>query len=139
MVKNSLNLNESRDSFLFLHNEVYTSLLYYEYTIFAAYLGVKNINCEVIKCLNNLNNSGEINNVLQNMKFYKDILTPLKVHKLDNTIISNINNENIKLNSSSSCLIPNIDGNGYKMNVRYVNYYINGNGNYLDCDKHIIT
>ena len=25
------------------------------------------------------------------------------------------------------------------MNVRYVNYYINQNGGYLNCDKYIIT
>jgi tetratricopeptide (TPR) repeat protein len=137
--KKILDLNESRDGFLFLHNEVYTSKLYYEYTIFAAYLGIKNINNEVVKCLNNLNSDGEINNVLQNIKFYKDILTPLNVRKFDNTIMSNINNENTKLISSSSCLIPDIDGSGYKMNVRYVNYHITDNGNYLDCDKHIIT
>lgn len=137
--KKILDLNDSRDGFLFLHNEVYTSLLYYEYTILAAYLGITNINFETVKCLNNLNNSNEINNLLQNMKFYKDILKPLKVHNFDNTIISNINNEMIKFYSSSSCLIPDKDCTGYKMNIRYVNYRITNNGSYLDCDKHIIT
>lgn len=137
--KKILDLNESSDGFLFLHNEVYTSKIYYEYTIFAAYLGIKNINNEVVKCLNNLKSGGEINNILQNMKFYKDILTPLNLRKFDNTIMSNINNEDTKLISSSSCLIPDINGSGYKMNIRYVNYHITGDGKYLDCDKHIIT
>ena len=137
--KKILDLNESREGFLFLHNDVYTCKLYYEFTIFAAYIGVKNINYEVINCLNNLEHSGEINNILQNMKFYKQILQPLNVVKLDNSIMSNINNEHVKLISSSSCLIPNGDGTGYKMNIRYVNYHITDDGNYLNCDKHIIT
>ena len=137
--KKILDLNESRDGFLFLHNDVYTYKLYYEYTIIAAYLGITNINKEIVICLNNLINNGEMNNLLQNMKFYRDILKPLNVRNFDNTIISNINNENVKFYSSSSCLIPNIDGSGYKMNIRYVNYHIIPNGNYIDCDKHIIT
>jgi hypothetical protein len=28
---------------------------------------------------------------------------------------------------------------GYLLNIRYVNYYINESGNYLNCDKHITT
>ena len=54
-------------------------------------------------------------------------------------VIFRINNEDIKLYSSSSCLIPNINNDGYKMNIRYVNYYINDGGSYLNCDKHIIS
>ena len=41
--------------------------------------------------------------------------------------------------SSSSSLINNPYENGYLMNVRYVNYLIDNNGNYLNCDKHIIS
>ena len=36
-------------------------------------------------------------------------------------------------------MIPNKTNDSYNMNIRYVNYYINENGNYLNCDKHIIT
>jgi tetratricopeptide (TPR) repeat protein len=136
--KKILDSNENINNFLFLHKDIYDYKLYYEYTIFAAYLGIKNINCEVIKCLNNLNNSNEIHNLLRNMKFYKDILKPLKVHNFDNSILSNINNEIEKLNSSSSCLIPDTASNGYKMNIRYVNYFLYENGSYTN-HKHIIT
>jgi hypothetical protein len=34
-------------------------------------------------------------------------------------------------------MIPNEDG--YSMNLRYVNYNITSNGNYTNCEKHIIT
>jgi gamma-glutamylcyclotransferase (GGCT)/AIG2-like uncharacterized protein YtfP len=50
-----------------------------------------------------------------------------------------INNENVELTSSSSCLIPNQNKDGYLLNIRYVNYEITDKGNYLKCDKHIIT
>ena len=134
-----LNKNLNRDNYLFLNNDVYLSKIYYEYTIFSAYLGVKNINNEVMQVLNNSQDEAISNNLLQNMKFYKDILIQKKKIIMDNTITSNINNENMTLKSSSSCLLLNVDNNGYKMNVRYVNYHINENGGYLNCDKHIIT
>jgi tetratricopeptide (TPR) repeat protein len=143
-----LDLNKNRDSYLFLHNDVYTSKIYYEYTVFAAYVGVTNINYEVVKVLNNSNDGNEVNNMLSNMKFYKDILKPITKLVLDNKITSNINNELTDLTSSSSCLIPNSNGPnvpngssdaGYHMNIRYVNYYVTESGGYLNCDKHIIS
>ena len=139
MATKILNLNKNREHYLFLHNDIYTYKIYYEYTIIACYNGIKNINNEVIKVLNNSKDINETNNLLSNMKFYKDILTQKSKITIDNSIVSNINNENIKLTSSSSCLIQNKKNNGYQMNIRYVNYYITENGNYLDCDKHIIT
>ena len=134
-----LDAKKNRDKYLFLHNDVYTSKIYFEYTIIASYVGVKKVNFEIVEVLNNSNNDGEVTNMLRNMKFYKDVLTPIKIFNLDNTITSNINNEDVKLYSSSSCLVPNTDNTGYKMNIRYVNYYINDGGGYLYCDKHIIT
>jgi len=134
-----LDLNNKLDNYLFLHSDVYTSKIYYEFTVFAAYVGINNINYEVVKVLNNSSDDSEVNNMLQNMKFYKDILIQKSKIVLDNKIVTNINNENIEVISSSSCLIPNKTNDGYTMNIRYVNYYINENGNYLNCDKHIIT
>jgi tetratricopeptide (TPR) repeat protein len=137
--KEHLDKNTNRDNYLFLHNDVYTSKLYYEYTIIAAYNDIKNINDEVITVINNNNNSSETDNLLSNMKFYKDTLRVKTKYILDNSIMSEINNEKYILTSSSSCLIQNNDKNGYKLNVRYVNYLINESGGYLNCDKHIIT
>jgi tetratricopeptide (TPR) repeat protein len=127
----------NRDDFLFLHNDVYTYKLDYEYTILAAYLGVKNINDYVITILNNSTDHNITSNLLSNMKFYKDILKPVKLMKLDDTTSKIINGENVTFNSSSSCLLPS--ENGYFINIRYVNYKIDGKGQYSNCDKHIIT
>jgi len=65
---------------------------------------------------------------------YKTVL------KLDNNInlkLDGINDFNLK--SSSSCLIKGNNNSGYKLNIRYINYNIQPNGSYTDCDKHIIT
>jgi tetratricopeptide (TPR) repeat protein len=137
--KQILDLKLDRNSYLFLQDDIYTSKLYYEYTIFAAYVDVKNINDEVIKVLNNSFDDNEVNNMLSNMKFYKDNLIQKDKIVIDDKIISVINNENTVLYSSSSCLIPNQNNDGYFMNVRYVNYLIDDNGSYLNCDKYIIT
>jgi len=137
--KKILDMKKSRDNYLFLYNDVYTDKIYYEYTIIACYVGIKIINDEVIKVLNNSHSDGDINNLLSNMKFYKDILTPISKIVLDSTNISNVNNEAVKFVSSSSCLIPNINKDGYQMNIRYVNYHITDGGGYLNCDKHIIS
>ena len=135
-----LDQNNKRDGYLFLHDDIYTSKLYYEYTIIAAYAGVHNINYEVVKVLNGSRDSNEVNNMLCNMKFYKDILTPVKKFIIDDKVVLTINNEPIQFLSSSSCLIPkkSSDG-GYHLNIRYVNYYIEQSGGYLNCDKHIIS
>ena len=139
MCKEYLEKITNRDDYLFLHNDVYKFKLYYEYTIVAAYNGIQDINDEVVNIMNYDYNGNEINNLLSNMKFYKYILNPQYKIVLDNSIKSNINNEDIILNSSSSCLIKNTDNSGYKMNIRYVNYSINEDGSYLNCDKNIIT
>ena len=143
MAKDSLNKNKNvnRDSYLFLHNDIYTYKLDYEFTIFAAYVGVNNINDQVVIVLNNCGDGSINNNLFSNMKFYKDILKPTQVINFGNSVFKNINNDNTLFYSSSSCLIPNPfeDKNGYLMNVRYVNYLIDNNGNYLNCDKYIIT
>ena len=134
-----LEQNFNKDTYLFLHNDVYTYQLYYEYTIFAAYCGIKNIDKQIISIFNNSNNNMEIDNVLSNMKFYKQILQNKTLYYLDSSINLNINNENINFISSSSCLIKKPNSDGYFCNIRYVNYYIEPNGSYINCEKHIIS
>ena len=136
---NIINEKHNIDNYLFLHKDVYDYKLDYEFTIIAAYLGIHNINDKIISLLNNSNDSSINHNLLSNMKFYKDILKPKSILNLDSTKYNNVNNENTQFYSSSSCLIHKPDKNGYFMNVRYVNYYINERGAYLNCDKHIIT
>jgi tetratricopeptide (TPR) repeat protein len=134
-----LEQNFNKDAYLFLHNNVYTYQIYYEYTIFSAYCGIKNIDKQIISVFNNSNNNMEIDNVLSNMKFYKQILQKKTLYYLDSSINSNINNENVKFVSSSSCLIKKPNTDGYFCNIRYVNYYIQPNGSYKNCEKHIIS
>ena len=134
-----LNTNFNMDKSLFLHADVYKSKLYYEYTIFASYLGIKNINNEIIKVLNNSEDNFAVQFLLINMKFYKDILEQKGRLTFDNAITTNINNETTIMHSSSSCLIPIANNEGYRMNIRFVNYFINNEGRYLNCDKNIIT
>jgi glycosyltransferase involved in cell wall biosynthesis len=91
-----------KNNFLFLHNDVYTYKIYYEYTIIANYVGIKNINDEIIKVFNNSSDE-KINNILlSNMKFYKNILTPINV--ITNDIYEN--KQNIKLLDTK--LLPKI-------------------------------
>jgi tetratricopeptide (TPR) repeat protein len=143
IAKESLNKNKhiDKDSFLFLHNDVYTYKLDYEFTIFASYIGINNINDQVVTVLNNCGDSLITNNLFSNMKFYKDILKSSQVINFGNSVSKNINNDNdnTMFYSSSASLINNPYENGYLMNVRYVNYLITENGSYLNCDKHIIT
>lgn len=139
MARKILDLNNNRDHYLFLHNDIYTHKIYYEYTVIACYVGNKNINYEIVKVLNNSRDNNEINNLLTNMKFYKDILIQKTKIVIDNKIETKLQNEDYTFYSSSSCLIPNLNNDGYNLNVRYVNYYINERGGYENCEKHVIS
>jgi tetratricopeptide (TPR) repeat protein len=134
-----LKKNNNLDGYLFLHKDVYSFQILYEFTIIAIYVGIKNINNEVVAVLNNCPAHNIVNNLFSNMKFYKNVITPIKTINLDSKTTITINNENIDFLSSSSCLIKNPNQPGYIMNIRYVNYYIMPGGSYINCDKHIIT
>jgi tetratricopeptide (TPR) repeat protein len=138
MANNVLSKNFNKDAFLFLHNDIYTYKIDYEYTIFAFYNNVKNISEQFIKVLNNSQDDSVNSNLFSNMKFYKCVLSADKKITFSNVSKIKVNNEDIEFNSSSSCLIKS-KNNGYLMNMRYVNYYINSGGSYLNCDKNIIT
>jgi hypothetical protein len=134
-----LKKNDNIDGYLFLHKDVYSFQILYEFSIIALYVGIKNINNEVVSIFNNCPHNHVLHNLFSNMKFYKDVLAPIKTINLDSKININVNNVNTDFLSSSSCLIKNPNQPGYIMNVRYVNYYITPGGSYLNCDKHIIT
>lgn len=134
-----LNKNHNRDEYLFLHNDVYSYQIFYEYTIFSNYLGINNIDNEIIKIFTWCKNAEEICNLLSNMKFYKFILFPSSIIKMEGSFTCDINKLKIDFTSSSSCLIPKPSGSGYLTNIRYVNYHIQSNGQYVNCDNHIIS
>ena len=135
--KTVLDKKLNTDDYLFLQASVYVYKIYYEFTICALYVGITNINNELMIVLNECKDSNITNNVLSNLKFYKQTLTPLKMidftssqHMLFGTFL-------MKMNSSSSSIIK-VD-NQYVMNMRMVNYTIDSRGNYHDCEKHITT
>ena len=139
MAKKILSEKLNKDDFLFLHNDIYTYKLDYEYLLIGFYLGIKNMNQEIINVLNHSDDQIVNRNLLKNLKFYQEYLRHINIIHFTNKHHCLINGINTEFNSSSSCLIPNDTQTGYFMNVRYVNYYINEKGVYLNCDKHIIT
>jgi tetratricopeptide (TPR) repeat protein len=146
IAKDILDKKLFRDDHLFLHNDVYTHKIYYEFSIAAYYLGITNINDEIVEIFNHSMDGNINNNLFQNLKFYKDILVPTHIYVFDKKINTEINGDNIEFLSSSSCLIHKNTKNTscqketkYLMNMRYVNYYITENGSYIKCEKNIIT
>lgn len=139
MAKEILDKNLRREGYLFLHNDIYTFQIYYEYTIIAYYCGITNIDDEIVKVFNNSTNGNEVNGMLSNMKFYKQVLQKEKTLNMDRGFNMEILGSDVDFTSSSSCLIKKPNSTNYLMNVRYVNYYIESNGNYKNCDKYIIS
>ena len=133
------NMPMSKDMFIFLQNDIYTYKLDYQYSLFASYIGINEINDQIVNILNGGKIEQVIQSMLTNMKYYKSILESSFKYDFTNTINININSDKVKMYSSSSCLIPKINGEGYLMNIRFVNYRINEKGDYLDCEKHITS
>jgi tetratricopeptide (TPR) repeat protein len=114
--------------------------LEYDFSVFAYYNGIRNINDQVVTIFNKCKDASIIASVLSNMKFYKDILTPQETLDFSHTLIHTINGVEYTFHSSSSCIIPNPNScNGYILNVRFVNYLIDEAGCYHGCTPHIIT
>jgi tetratricopeptide (TPR) repeat protein len=133
-----LKLNQDNSKRLFCENEVYTYLIYVEYTIIAYYCDIRIIDNEVVTILNKCNSEQIISLLLKNMKFYNQILKHDDVIDFTSKIMHNINNKNVLLNSSSAAIISNPDKKGeYLFNIRYVNYEV-VDGNYI-YDTNVIT
>jgi len=139
IINNNNETNKSIDGFLFLHKDVYTFKIDYEYTLIAAYLGQKNISKEVLNILNNSNDNNINNNLLSNYKHYNNQIQAIQKLECTNKLIYNIFGEDIVFYSSSSCLIPKKDKSGYHLNIRYVNYKMTNKGEYLNIEKYVIT
>lgn len=138
LAKEFLKKDFYRENYLFLHKDVYNYKLDYEYSIIAYYLGFKNINNEIVSILNNSLDPNITNSLFGNMKYYKNSLSAKHTIIFDDRFHGKVKDEDILFYSSSSCLLPK-KGGGYKLNIRYVNYYITETGAYLNCDKNIIT
>jgi len=124
---------KEKDTYLFLKNDIYSYKIEYEFSIIASYIGMHKINNTIVQIFNHSNDGSICRNILSNMKFYKERLIPEKVIDISNKMEYN----NIQFTSSSTSMIP--FNHGYKLNIRYVNYNIETNGSYKNCDQHIIT
>jgi tetratricopeptide (TPR) repeat protein len=111
--------------------------LEYEYSVFAYYTGVKNINQQIVSILNNCDEYSIITSLLSNMKYYPHILASEKKYDFTFSLKHTINEIEYDFKSSSSSILPVNDG--YLLNVRLVNYRIDENGCYHDCDPYIIS
>lgn len=139
VLENEENKKE-RDRYLFLHNDVYEYKLFYEYSVAANYLGVKNINREWIRIFNRCNDMNILNNCFFNMKFYPDILEKKECIDLSLQFHRPVGKNWIKFISSSSSILKKKEENdGYLLNIRCVNYRINEAGEYVGCEKNIIS
>jgi tetratricopeptide (TPR) repeat protein len=124
-----LNKKLSYNDFLFTEYNIYIYKIYIEYTIIAFYLGIKNINDEIIIILNNTKDNGEIKLLFSNMKFYKNVLNKIETIQFDSSFNDVVFDINHTFNSSSSCMIQ--QENGYLLNVRYVNYTMDDKQQYI--------
>lgn len=135
---------EKNHNYLFQEFHIYTSKFYFEGTIIYAYLGIKDLfkNTYLSKSFVNTLNNPDMSlfkTGLYNLKYYNNILVQDSVVNFTNSF--NVYDKNqssiINLNSSTPCIIKN--GDGYLMNIRYVNYTINEEGKYIGCDKNVIN
>jgi tetratricopeptide (TPR) repeat protein len=136
LIANVLNIHKEKDdirnSYLFMENDVYTHLLDYEIVILSYYNGNKNVNNPVLSILQTTGDQSIVKSVLENMKFYPNIYTPLisknYTSKLSCNIQINSKNYLLDFKSSSCSIINNPYGDGYLLNVRYHNYSLVNNG-----------
>jgi glycosyltransferase involved in cell wall biosynthesis len=127
--------------YLFLQKTIYEYKLDYEFTIIGYYVNHEEYDM-VETCMNVLRVSPEdymLKNVLQNYKFYSPKLRDLD--RLDDrvraTFKATIHPAPEGFNSSTPtlCAGPVVDGRRtFYLNVRYVNYYIDDKGGYINRD-----
>lgn len=120
-------INYPKDDILFVHKDIYDYKLLLEYSIFAYYIGEKDLYSTFSKLI--LCEDINISNILHNYKFYT-----LKLSFINNYAFnSKFEYKNYLFRSSTPSIIKY--NNNYIMNIRYVNYYINNNGNYSSVDN----
>lgn len=98
---------------------------YYEYVIYSAYVGNKNIQKEFFFVANHYEYFSEYSSVLYNLKFYKPALELVKTVNISEKMLK----YDMVLNSSSSSIL--YLSNLYVLNKRFVNYVITGSGQYI--------
>jgi glycosyltransferase involved in cell wall biosynthesis len=110
---------------LFIRRAVYDYLLDYEYSILAYYMGWT---VDQYKYLELIGKHDNYANILSNFKFYAKKMSSLRPEKRTFNDMGTITCHKDKFYPSTPSIIP--DGDGYLMNQRYVNYFIEPNGSY---------
>lgn len=110
---------------LFIRKDVYNSLLDYEYSIIAYYMGWK---MDHYRYLSLLGNHSNYTNIISNYIYYVKSLSSLEPLRHTFNGETTISLSPDKFRPSTPSIIP--FKNGYLMNQRYVNYYIERNGSY---------
>uniref|UniRef100_A0A6C0IE22 Glycosyltransferase 2-like domain-containing protein n=1 Tax=viral metagenome TaxID=1070528 RepID=A0A6C0IE22_9ZZZZ len=127
---------QDKSEFLFLHNDIYTHKLAYEWTILAYYQGVRDIQKEWVRVLKHGSEYSLMGSLISNMNFY-DFTIPIQ-YKVENNM--SVIHQGIRFQSSSPCLLKNEKEEGYQMNIRFVNYaYDKSTGFFLPHPESIVT
>lgn len=111
------------DGSLFIQRNIYDTLLFYEFSIISCYTKKPMDHYRYLELLS----SGHFSdNVLSNYKFYVIKLADqagVQIHDFSERVEKVVSGRADTFTSSSPCIIPH--GDGYMLNVRYVNYNIN--------------
>ena len=121
----ALKIPYPKDDVLFIRGEVYNFLLPFEQSI-VAYYSKAPVNHH--KYLDLIGYNSQKSLLLSNYRFYVKTL-PGTDYDFSATAIKTVGGVEDNFTSSTSCIIP--WGDGYMMNVRYVNYRIAPDGSYM--------
>jgi tetratricopeptide (TPR) repeat protein len=125
---------------LFCEKDIYTWRMDYEYTIFAYYVGIREIDMKkVMRIMNNCPEYWTVNSVIKNLKFYDLYLKPEKKFIFTKKRIREWKNKTFDNCSSSSMSLMDYDDTSYLMNMRIVNYYCTKNGSYEMEHNRVVT
>lgn len=139
-----------KDDILFVHKDIYDHKLMYEYSVFAYYIGEKDIVHRSIAKLMSIPGAYQLDNLFHNYKFYYPLLKETRCVKIVDSFSRVINGATYNFRSSTPSIVPKTykkdqkqDNNNdnkcrYAMNLRYVNYNITANGTY-EWVKNIVT
>jgi hypothetical protein len=117
-----------KKNYLFLIKDVYDYKLEYEYSVIAYYLGKRELSQTIIHILNHCDEDSIRKSCLSNMKYYKKVWKPLVTMDISEKMVQVADGFLIEYQSSSCSIIPHEDG--YLMNMRFVDYKMDKQGNY---------
>ena len=124
---------------LFINHNIYNYLLDYEYLIFSTYLPevkeIDDMNYKIVEFLNKDVPFKLSQIILKTIPYYNNCISKVLIKKYNFTTSLNYNNKNF--NSSTPSIIKY--NNKYIMNLRFVNYYINNEGQYLFINNNLPT